>query len=36
MKTAKAFRERAEQYTVRYKELCKKWNLEPEEFWGIV
>ncbi|KAF1935061.1 acyl-CoA dehydrogenase family member 11 [Clathrospora elynae] len=36
MKTAKAFRERAEGYTARYKELCKKWNLDPEEFWGIV
>jgi hypothetical protein len=36
MKTAQRFRERTEGYTVRYKELCKKWSLEPEEFWGIV
>lgn len=36
MKTAKAFTARAEEYTRRYKELCKKWELEPEEFWGII
>jgi hypothetical protein len=36
MKTAKGYRERAEAYTKRYKELCQKWGLEPEEFVGIV
>ncbi|KAF2852468.1 acyl-CoA dehydrogenase/oxidase C-terminal [Plenodomus tracheiphilus IPT5] len=36
MKTAKAYRARAEDYTSKYKELCKKWNVEPETFKGIV
>ncbi|KAK1907163.1 hypothetical protein P3342_006351 [Pyrenophora teres f. teres] len=36
MKTAQAFRERAKGYTERYKELCEKWGLEPEIFWGVL
>jgi acyl-CoA dehydrogenase len=36
MKTAKVARERAARYTERYKELCQKWGLEPEEYWGTV
>jgi alkylation response protein AidB-like acyl-CoA dehydrogenase len=36
MKTAQAVRTRFEEYTRKYKELCGKWGLEPEEFWGIV
>jgi acyl-CoA dehydrogenase len=36
MKTANMFRDRAAKYTERYKELCQKWGLEAEEFWGIV
>ncbi|KAF2492440.1 acyl-CoA dehydrogenase NM domain-like protein [Lophium mytilinum] len=36
MKTAQGVRTRFEEYTKKYKELCKKWALEPEEFWGIV
>jgi acyl-CoA dehydrogenase len=36
MKTANMLRERAVKYTDRYKELCQKWGLEPDEFLGIV
>ncbi|KAI8932300.1 hypothetical protein NX059_010496 [Plenodomus lindquistii] len=36
MKTAKSYRKRAEDYTSKYEELCKKWNLESEIFLGIV
>ncbi|KAL5116304.1 hypothetical protein ACEQ8H_005762 [Pleosporales sp. CAS-2024a] len=36
IKTAKLARERAAKYTEKYKELCNKWGLEPEEYQGIV
>lgn len=35
IKTATGFRERAVAYTKRYRELCDKWDLEPEEFVGV-
>jgi acyl-CoA dehydrogenase len=36
MKTAGVARERAANYTERYKELCQRWGLEPEEFLGVL
>lgn len=36
LKSANAYRERAQDYTSKYKELCKKWNLTPETFLGIL
>ncbi|KAL6161663.1 hypothetical protein ACJQWK_08616 [Exserohilum turcicum] len=36
MKTASEFREKAKGYTERYRELCKKWGLKPEEFEGVL
>jgi acyl-CoA dehydrogenase len=36
MKAAQGFRDKAKDYTERYRELCGKWGLEPEEFEGIL
>jgi acyl-CoA dehydrogenase len=30
------YRDRAAKYSERYRELCQKWGLEPEDFIGIV